>query len=81
MVQTGICAKTAMGVLRRGRGLSSLPPATLDCLREFKAVGKKGGEGTAVVSDNSLIERVAAVAEDSDLTLDAGVCLRVNCTL
>ena len=36
-------------------------------LRKFKAVGKKE-EGNAVVSDNPLVERVAAVGEDCHLT-------------
>ena len=37
----------------------SLPPWPVHCLREFKAVGKKKGGRR----DNSLLERVAAVAE------------------
>ena len=42
-------------------------------MREFKAVGKKEERGTPSLSDNSLIERVAAVAEDliSHLTLES----------
>jgi hypothetical protein len=43
---------------------NSLPLWPVHCLREFKAVGKKEGEGNAVVSDNLPLERVAAVAED-----------------
>jgi hypothetical protein len=52
----------------------------LHCLRDLRQLGK-GGEGNAVVSDNSLIKRVAAVAEGSHLTVDTGVCLRAYCTL
>lgn len=46
-----------------------------------KSSWEKAGEGNAVVGDNSLIQRVAAVAEDSHLTLDAEVYLRAYCIL
>ena len=51
-------------------------------LRKFKAVGRKE-EGNAAVSDSSLLERVAAVTEDSHVTLDVGLAseqfvLRMN---
>jgi hypothetical protein len=79
MVQSGICAKTAMGCGEAEAFQVGLQPLLTVCgdLRQLE----KRGEGNAVVSDNSLIERVAAGAEDSDLTLDAGVCLRAYCTL
>jgi hypothetical protein len=67
------------GLLRAEAFQVGLQPLLTVCgdLRQLE----KRGEGSAVVSDNSLIERVAAGAEDSDLTLDAGVCLQVYCTL
>ena len=54
------------------------PPSTV--CGDLRQLGK-GGEGNAVVSHNSLIKRLAAVAEDSHLTLDTGVCLRAYCTV
>jgi hypothetical protein len=48
-------------------------------LRKFKAVGKK--EGNAAVSDNPLLERVAAVGEDCHLTSEFAfgqIVLRMN---
>ena len=50
----------------------SLPAEAGLFLRKFKAVGKKE-EGNAAVSDSSLLERVAAVTEDSHVTLDVGL--------
>jgi hypothetical protein len=49
-------------------------------LRKFKAVGKKE-EGNAAVSDNPLLERVAAVGEDCHLTSEFAfgqIVLRMN---
>jgi hypothetical protein len=44
--------------------------------KTFQGRWKRKGRGTG---EDLLLERVAAVAEDSHLTLDVGVCLRAFC--